>query len=77
MSLYAISEGLVEKYGLRDSGDIVLNLPGSKKITIPGNKVRKTPFTQYEIVERDGTLYVNIPDGVDKIISDTTEESPV
>jgi hypothetical protein len=74
--LHAIPEEIAEKYGLRSDGDIIVNLPGNK-IRIPGSPIRATPFTQYEIVERDGVLYVNIPDGVDEIVNGPTEESPV
>jgi hypothetical protein len=66
MSLHLIPEDQIEKNGLGDPGKIVVKFHGGK-IELPRQRKTKTPFTGYNIIERDGKLYVEIPDGIDKI----------
>lgn len=68
MSLHLIPEDQVEKNSLRDPGVMVVKFHGGK-IELPRKRMAVTPFTRYNIVERDGNFYVEIPDGIDKIYS--------
>lgn len=66
MSLHLIPEDQVEKYSLRDPGEEIIGV-GSLNMRLPKKRMSKAPFTRYDIVERDGNFYVEIPDGIDKI----------
>lgn len=68
MSLHKIPDEIVKKYSLDDPGEEVISV-GGMKMTLPRRPVAKTPFTRYDIVWRDDGLYVDIPDGIDKIIT--------
>jgi hypothetical protein len=43
-------------------------MAGTKKIVLPKRPVMKTPFTGYAIVWREDGLYIDVPDGIDKVI---------
>lgn len=68
MSLHLIPEDQVEKNRLRNPGSVKIEV-GTVKIEYPRERMRKTPFTRYDIVERDGNFYIEIPDGIDEIFS--------
>lgn len=67
MSLHKISDEIVKKYGLNNPGEEIIKMAGVD-ITIPRKPIAKTPFTGYAIVWREDGLYVDIPDGIDKVI---------
>jgi hypothetical protein len=68
MSLHKIPDELVEKYGLGKPGEELINCGGAK-MTLKRSPTMKAPFTGYNLVWREDGLYIEIPDGVDKIIT--------
>lgn len=66
MSLHKIPDEIVKKYSLNDPGEEIV-MAGTKKLVLPKYPMAKTPFTGYDIVWREDGLYVDVPDGIDKI----------
>ena len=67
MSLHKISDEIVKKYNLDDPGEDIV-MAGTQKIVLARRPVMKTPFTGYAIVWREDGLYIDVPDGIDKVI---------
>ena len=69
MSLHKIPDEIVKKYSLDNPGEEIITLSKDNKIVLPKAPVMKTPFTRYDIVWREDGLYIDIPDGIDEIIT--------